>query len=210
MTNNIAILGSGTMGQGFARLFARHGLKTTLYDPVHDALLKAKKGLQSFEDKRQREPVRDENVNLIKYTTELGEALKEADIVIESAPEVLEVKKSLYSKMGALLKENAVVASNTSTFPLAVLSDRLSFADRIIIAHFFNPPDVIPLVEIVEGPATVPGIANNIADFLRDCGKVPVILKKDINGFVANRLQAAVLREACFPRGKWCCRCRTA
>ena len=134
----------------------------------------------------------------LKYTMVLEEAISEAEFIIESAPEDFEVKRQLYNEIGPLLKKDAIVASNTSSYPLARLSHEQPFADRLIIAHFFNPAHIIPLVELVKGENTKEGVAETIAAFLTTCGKVPVILKKDIRGFIANRLQAAVLREACF------------
>ena len=184
MIKRVAILGAGTMGCGIAAFFAEKGISTILYDPYQDALhvCREKQG---------------KALNLI-YTSDLRTAVKDADLVIESAPEDLMIKKQLYSDISKVLKQNAIVASNTSTFPLADLSDGQPFAGRMVIAHFFNPGHIIPLVEIVQLEHTEPGIAETIAAFLRSHGKAPVILKKDIAGFIANRLQAAVLREACY------------
>lgn len=198
MINKIAILGAGTMGQGLARLFVKHGLQTTLYEPVQDALSAAKKKLRVYQNKTLQSQSGNALEGDLSYTSELKAGVSDADFIIESAPEDLNVKRQLYSELGPLVKPDAIVASNTSTFPLSTLSDQQLFARRFIIAHFFNPPDVIPLVEIVKADNTSPGVAERIADFLSHCEKVPVILKKDLPGFVANRLQAAVLREACF------------
>lgn len=134
----------------------------------------------------------------INYSIDLEESIGEADFVIESAPEDLEIKRRLYSNITPFLKMEAIVASNTSTFPLATLAYKQAFAGRMLITHFFNPAHLIPLVEIVKTEQTIPGLAEKVAGFLSNCGKKPVVLKKDIFGFIANRLQAAVLREACF------------
>ena len=193
MINKVTILGAGTMGQGLARLFVRQGLQTILYEPVQSAMAAAKSKLQVFQSeilKSQPSP--------LHFASQLMEGACNADLIIECAPEDLAVKEKLYSELGPLLKPDAIVASNTSSFSLSTLSGQQVFAERFIITHFFNPPDVIPLVEIVKAENTSPGIAERTAEFLTRCGKVPVILKKDIPGFVANRLQAAVLREACF------------
>lgn len=198
MINKIAILGAGTMGQGLARLFVKHGLQTILYEPVQDALSAAKNKLQVFQKESRQLPSGNTFGGDLSFTSELKGAVGDADFIIECAPEDLTVKRQLYSELGPLVKPNAIVASNTSSFPLSTLSSEQLFASRFIIAHFFNPPDVIPLVEIVKADNTSPGVAERIAGFLSHCGKVPVILKKDLPGFVANRLQAAVLREACF------------
>lgn len=199
MINNIAILGAGTMGQGIARIFGTYGLRTTVYDPNRNALAAAQKNLLNAEaEKVETHTANASGVKCLKYSIVLEEAISEAEFIIESAPEDFEVKRQLYNGMGPLLKKGAIVASNTSSYPLARLSHGLPFADRLIIAHFFNPAHIIPLVEIVKGENTEEGVAETIAAFLTNCGKVPVILKKDISGFIANRLQAALLREACF------------
>ena len=187
------------MGQGIARLFGRYGLRTTVYDPSQNALAVAQKNLLHAEvETRETHTANALKEKCLKYTIVLEEAISEAEFIIESAPEDFEVKRQLYNEIGPLLKKDAIVASNTSSYPLARLSHEQPFADRLIIAHFFNPAHIIPLVELVKGENTKEGVAETIAAFLTTCGKVPVILKKDIRGFIANRLQAAVLREACF------------
>lgn len=196
MINKVTILGAGTMGQGLVRLFVRQGLQTILYEPVQSAMAAAKSKLQVLQSEiLQSQP---SPLGALHFASQLMEGAYDADLIIECAPEDLAVKEKLYSELGPLLKPDAIVASNTSSFSLSTLSGQQVFAERFIITHFFNPPDVIPLVEIVKAEHTSPGIAERTAEFLTRCGKVPVILKKDIPGFVANRLQAAVLREACF------------
>lgn len=192
MIKKVSVLGAGTMGRGIAWIFAQKGFETTLYDPDENALKAA------YEILRSNAKVADEAINYIKCTTNLHDSIYEADFVIESIPEDIQIKRQLYDKIAPYLKEEAVIASNTSSFSLALLSHKQPFSERFIIAHFFNPAHIIPLVEIVQSDHTKPGLVKYIASFLTDCGKVPVILKKDINGFIANRLQAAVLREACY------------
>jgi 3-hydroxybutyryl-CoA dehydrogenase len=203
MIQKIALLGAGTMGSRIAQFFAHYGFPTFVYDPDLNALAAAQEKLRNEKGSMSRVNSggsgRNQSIEkYLKYTINLEEAISEADFIIESAPEDLEIKRELYNNIAPLLKKEAVVASNTSTYPLAKLSYQQSFADRLIITHFFNPAHIIPLVEIVQTPQTRPGLAKDIAAFLSNCGKVPIILKRDINGFIANRLQAAVLREACF------------
>lgn len=190
----VAILGAGTMGSGIALFFSSQGIRVNLYDPHPEALVHAHKRIL------QNETIvgRTLSHKNIKYTTSLRECIPDADLIIESAPEDITVKLELYAQIGPLLNDTAIVASNTSTFPLAALSANQIFSDRMIILHFFNPAHLVPLVEIVAAENTLSGLAHTVADFLVSCGKKPVVLKKDIYGFIANRLQAAVLREACF------------
>lgn len=184
MINTVTVLGAGTMGRGIARFLAQNSVTTLLYDPYEAAIVSAGKTLQG--------------ITHLTCTTNLQKAVSESDLIIEAAPENIEIKRILYGHMSPFLKDQAVVASNTSTYPLSELSANQPFANRMLITHFFNPADIIPLVELVKLETTQPGLAENVALFLRNTGKVPVLLQKDINGFIANRLQAAVLREACF------------
>lgn len=180
----IAVLGAGKMGRSMASLFSVNGIPTTVYDP-YDAVLLAVQQAST-------------DTALLTFTTSLEEAVTGADFVLESAPEHIEVKRQLYRNLEPYLKNNAIVASNTSSYSLSALSDRLPFRNRMLITHFFNPADVIPLVEIVRHESTDDEIVAYITSLLQKCGKVPVVLQKDIPGFIANRLQSAVLREACF------------
>lgn len=188
MINKIAVIGMGTMGQGIARFFASKKIAVATYD--NNGILAAAAG------KRPKDL--EASGSYLTRATNLSAAVAEADLILECVPEDLGIKRKLYADIAPWIKESAIVASNTSTIPLATLMLDQPFASRMIIAHFFNPPDLVPLVEIVQHDTTVPGLAMHVASFLRELGKVPVVLKKDIPGFVANRLQAALLREACF------------
>jgi len=189
MFNKIAVLGAGTMGRGIAQIFAQKGISTAVYDPNVDALKAAEQKINKSLGLINR--------NII-CTTNLTETVQDADLIIETAPEHLEIKKELYRQIAPLILQDAIVASNTSTFSLETLALHQPFANRMIITHFFNPAAIIPLVEIVKLPDTQQGIVERISKFFIDCGKVPVLLNKDIPGFIANRLQAAIMREACY------------
>jgi len=183
MIKNIAILGAGTMGSGLARLFAEQGCNVALYEP-NEALLPA-----------IQEKLRPLG---IQAGSEILKAIADADLIVEAVPEDLCVKRDVYRQLAAGMRKDAIVASNTSTFALGTLADNQPFRDRMIIAHFFNPPQLIPLVEIVGLPSTPSTIIDRVTRLLRDCGRTPVVLGRDIPGFIANRLQAALMREACF------------
>ncbi|GAA3399808.1 3-hydroxyacyl-CoA dehydrogenase family protein [Paenibacillus hodogayensis] len=133
----------------------------------------------------------------LRTTGHLEAAVRPADFVLEAGPELLPIKRELYAALIPALGADAIVASNTSSLPLRSLADGLPYADRFVIAHFFHPAAIIPLVEIVGLPDTRPGVVGQVAEWLAQCGKSPVVLRKDCPGFIANRLQAAVLREAC-------------
>jgi 3-hydroxybutyryl-CoA dehydrogenase len=195
MFKHIAILGAGTMGSGLALLFAANGMPVSLYDPSESALHKADEAMVSFAERHARDwPQARSRVRL---TGVIAEAVQGADLVLEAGPEKLDIKREIYREITPHLQEDAIVASNTSSLALSELADGQPFADRFMIAHFFNPPTLIPLVEIVKLPETRSELAAKLTAMLEACGKAPVTLHKDCPGFIANRLQAAVMREAC-------------
>lgn len=172
------------MGLGIAQLFAEHGCQVTLYDPK----------LQSLNE-RSLDAAASPS---IVFMSDFEKAVTTADLIVEAVPEQLDVKRDVYARLEPLIKPQAIIASNTSTFALRELAANLSFEDRMIVTHFFNPAKHVPLVEIVGLPSTSPAILNEVISLLQHCGKSPVVLNKDIPGFIANRLQAALMREACY------------
>ncbi|MCU6709175.1 3-hydroxyacyl-CoA dehydrogenase NAD-binding domain-containing protein [Paenibacillus sp. J5C_2022] len=182
---HIAVLGAGTMGLTIARLFANYRYEVSLYEPIG-------KQLNAVEAQLSGEGLG------ICLTDDLLKAVADADLIIECVPEQLTIKRELLLMLSAMMKQDAIVASNTSSFSLQTLAQDLPYRDRFMIAHFFNPAHLIPLVEIVGMPDTPPHLLEELVSLLRQCGKTPVVLNKDIPGFIANRLQAALLREACF------------
>jgi 3-hydroxybutyryl-CoA dehydrogenase len=201
MIQTIAVLGAGTMGHGIAQLLAQHGFQVRLYDPFPAALPAARATIQrnvslELQGQAGQSSALARLESNISYTSDLTEAVPEADLIIEAAPEQLEIKRELYQKIARLVKNDAIIGSNTSTYALETLASQQPFAERMLITHFFFPAPLVPLVEIVQLPTTKPGIAREVVDLLTRCGKSAVLLKKDIPGFIANRLQAAVAREA--------------
>lgn len=187
MFTTIAVLGAGTMGKSIAKLFVQNNLTVRLYDNNEEMLEKAKYEFH-----------RDKGFNKkIIFDTAIKEAVQEADLIIESVFEDLDIKQSLYKQVSGYAKEGVVLCSNTSSYSLAALTLDQPLQQQMLIAHFFNPADIVPLVEIVQSENTKQGICDQLVTFLKACGKVPVVLHKDCKGFIANRLQAAVLREAC-------------
>ncbi|WP_337101465.1 3-hydroxyacyl-CoA dehydrogenase family protein [Paenibacillus sp. YIM B09110] len=185
MIKHIGVLGAGTMGLAIARLFAEHRYEVSLYEP-NDVML------QSVKTQLNKETL------LIQLTSHFEKAVATADLIIECVPEQLTVKREVYQQLASVIRNETIVASNTSTYALQTLAQELPFANRMVITHFFNPAHLIPLVEMVGLPATPPSILEELAALLRKCGKTPVVLNKDIPGFIANRLQAALMREACY------------
>jgi 3-hydroxybutyryl-CoA dehydrogenase len=203
MIESAAVIGAGIMGVGIAQVLAMSQVEVSLYDASPEQLAKARERLA---DNLQllvahgvipAERARLALANVSPRAT-LAEAVAGAGLVVEVIPERLDWKLELYTELEALVSPEVIIVSNTSTFPISELTQRLAHPERFIIAHFFNPAELVPLVEIVTMAETAEPVVATALELLRRAGKTPVRLKKDIPGFVANRLQAALLREALF------------
>ena len=194
---NVAVVGAGTIGLSWAALFAAHGRDVQITDPcedleqlVADAIPSLSAGIPDSdpEDLRSRvRPVHD-----------LAEAVADADLVQENGPERLESKQDLFAEIARLAPDEAVLASSSSGIVASEIAAKLSEQDasRVLIAHPFNPPHVVPLVEIVPGERTAEPVITRAIEFYRTLGKTPVREHKEVSGFVANRLQSALMQEA--------------
>ncbi|MCK1981422.1 MULTISPECIES: 3-hydroxyacyl-CoA dehydrogenase family protein [Peribacillus] len=203
MIKKIAIIGSGVMGSGIAQSFAVSGYFVTINDIKEELLHRAQNRISENLTLLIEEGVltdQEKQVALahITYSVDLEGAVRDADFIIEAIPEVIELKLNLYEQIEEIIKPDAIVASNTSTFPISQLMEKASFADRMVITHFFNPGHLVPLVEIVQHDETKPEIVKTTMDLMRKIGKSPILLKKEIAGFIANRLQTALMREAFY------------
>lgn len=196
----IGVVGTGLMGVGIATQSALHGYRTIVHDvdPARLASVapKAEAVLDELID-AGRIVHADKQAALARIETHAQlDAMASAQFVIEAIPEVLELKHRLYATLTDLLAADAILASNTSGFPPDRLATPLRAKERFVIAHFWNPPHMIPLVEVVPGSATAPEVTQRTAELMSAIGMEPVVLAKAIPGFVGNRLQFAVLREA--------------
>jgi 3-hydroxybutyryl-CoA dehydrogenase len=203
MIERIATIGSGVMGSSIALSFAVKGYSVIVNDIKEEFLAKAKGRINEnlsilLDEGELNEDSLHSALANISYTIHLDEAVREADFIIEAIPEKIELKWDLFQKLEALMKPGAIVASNTSTFPISRLMEKASFADRMIITHFFHPAHIVPLVEIVRHRETKVEIIEEIVSLIRSIGKEPILLKKEISGFIANRLQTALMREAFY------------
>jgi 3-hydroxybutyryl-CoA dehydrogenase len=194
------VIGTGLMGVGIATQCALHGLRTIVHD-VDPARLdsvsaKAQAVLDELIDAGRIDAARSAAALARIETSATLEAMAQAQFVFEAVPEVLDLKHRLYAQLGAVLAPDAILASNTSGFEPDLLAGPLAWPERFVIAHFWNPPHMIPLVEVVPGRATTPDVTARTETLMRAIGMEPVVLAKAIPGFVGNRLQFAVLREA--------------
>ncbi|PHD71932.1 3-hydroxybutyryl-CoA dehydrogenase [Bacillus sp. AFS043905] len=203
MIKKIAIIGSGVMGSGIAQSFAVSGYFVTINDIKEELLYHAQNRISEnlsllIEEGALTDREKQGALANITYGVDLEGAVRDADFIIEAIPEVIELKLNLYQQLEEIIKPDAIVASNTSTFPISQLMEKASFAERMVITHFFNPGHLVPLVEIVQHDETKPEIVKTTMDLMRKIGKSPILLKKEIAGFIANRLQTALMREAFY------------
>ncbi|MED4634749.1 3-hydroxyacyl-CoA dehydrogenase family protein [Peribacillus frigoritolerans] len=203
MIKKIAIIGSGVMGSGIAQSFAVSGYFVTINDIKEELLYHAQNRISEnlsllMEEGALTDREKQGALANITYSVDLEGAVRDADFIIEAIPEVIELKLNLYQQLEEIIKPDAIVASNTSTFPISQLMEKATFAERMVITHFFNPGHLVPLVEIVQHDETKPEIVKTTMDLMRKIGKSPILLKKEIAGFIANRLQTALMREAFY------------
>jgi 3-hydroxybutyryl-CoA dehydrogenase len=196
----IGVVGTGLMGVGIATQSALHGHRTIVHDVDPARLASVAPKAQAVLDElidAGRIDAAAKRAALARIETHAQlDVMASAQFVIEAIPEVLELKHRLYAALTELLADDAILASNTSGFPPDQLVAPLRAKERFLIAHFWNPPHMIPLVEVVPGTATTPEVTQHTAALMSAIGMEPVVLAKAIPGFVGNRLQFAVLREA--------------
>ncbi|WP_395064697.1 3-hydroxyacyl-CoA dehydrogenase family protein [Paraburkholderia silvatlantica] len=194
------VIGTGLMGVGIATQCALHGLRTIVHDVdparLESVSVKAHAVLDELIDAGRIDAATHAAALARIETSATLEAMAEAQFVFEAVPEVLDLKHRLYAQIDAVLAPDAILASNTSGFEPDLLAEPLTMPERFVIAHFWNPPHMIPLVEVVPGRATTPDVTARTETLMRAIGMEPVVLAKAIPGFVGNRLQFAVLREA--------------
>ena len=196
-----AVIGTGMMGPGIAATLALGGVDSTILSRTDEG---AARGLESARSQLRllgehgiTEPDRvDWALEHISVSTDLDAAVRDVDLVIESAPEKMAFKQDLFAKLDKLSRPDAVLASNTSGLSITSIASRCSRPERVLTTHYWNPPHLMPLVEIVKGQKTLDGIAQAVRQLLLNCGKVPVIVKRDTPGQLGNRLQMALVREA--------------
>ena len=198
--DKIAIVGSGTMGGGIGYVTATAGYQTSLYDPYPGILEKARAYHKKLVDRAvEKGRLTLEAANSywgrVAYTGDLATALHGADLVIEAAPEKMDLKKSLFQQVEELVTPAAILGSNTSSLPITELASAVADPGRVIGIHFFNPAPVMKLVEIVVGLNTRQETVDAVAEFVKNIGKEAVIVK-DLPGFVTTRVGLMQVSEA--------------
>jgi 3-hydroxybutyryl-CoA dehydrogenase len=201
--NRILVVGAGAMGSQIAMVCALAGHDTTVTDIADDALNRARSQLHARLDRdvaksrRTREDV-DAAFARLTFTTDLDAAAAGADLVIEAALEDLEVKREVFARLDRVAPPQAILTTNSSAIMSSQLADATGRPDRVANMHFFNPALVMACVEVVRGPATSDATVEAVVALAERLGKEPVVLRKEIPGFVANRILGAVRDEAIF------------
>ena len=198
MIQRIAIIGLGTMGPGMAARLARGGLHVTAYDVAPTAIERGRSMLSTAESVLDALGVLtpSDGPGTVRLTDDIGDAVSGADLVIENVPENISIKADVYRMIDGLIAADTIVASDTSGIPITKLQAHISYPERMVGMHWSNPPHIIPMIEVVAGEKTAPQTVATIRDLIRSIGLLPVVVKKDVPGFVENRVLYALLREA--------------
>jgi len=196
-----AVIGSGTMGHGIAQLLAMAGHEVFMIDINEEFLSKGveriKWSLGKFVEKRRiRREDADAALARIKTTTSYEEGCRDIDIAIEAVPENMELKKTVFAKIDSIAPAHAILASNTSTLSITEMGNATNRPEKVAGMHFFNPPQLMALVEIIKGEKTSQETIDTLMELARKLGKTPVLVRKDVRGFIVNRVLGAVFNEA--------------
>ena len=200
---NITVLGSGIMGHGIAQVSAMAGYNVVLRDIeqkfLDKAIEKIKWSLDKLVSKEKiSENERDDIFSRIKPIVDLKDAVHDCDLVIEAVPEIMDLKKKVYAELDKAAGDQVIFASNTSTLPITEIANTISRPKKFIGIHFFNPPQLMKLVEVIPGQKTSDEITNLTINFVKSVNKVPVTCRKDVPGFIVNRLFIPLVHEACY------------
>jgi 3-hydroxybutyryl-CoA dehydrogenase len=197
---NITVLGSGIMGHGIAQSFLMGGYKVMLFD-ISDAILATakahvKKNLELFFTSGL---IKEEDIETCMWklttTTDLQEAVSGADFIIEAAPEDINLKQDLFEKIESFCGQKTIIASNTSSLTLQAIGERVKNKSRLVVTHWFNPPHIVPTVEVVKNEDTSHETVDIAYALMEKIKKSPVKINWEIPGFIVNRIQIAMVRE---------------
>ena len=200
---NITVLGSGVMGHGIAQVSATAGYNVVLRDIEQKFLDKAMEKIKWSLDKMvSKEKISksegDAIYSRIKPVVDLNEAVKDAELVIEVVPEIMDLKKKVYAELDKAAAPDVIFATNTSTLPITEISNTTTRPEKFIGIHFFNPPQLMKLVEVIPGEKTSQQITELTKEYVKSVNKQAVVCRKDVPGFIINRLFIPMVHEACY------------
>ncbi|HEX2107594.1 MAG TPA: 3-hydroxyacyl-CoA dehydrogenase family protein [Nitrososphaera sp.] len=201
--NKITILGSGIMGHGIAQVSAMAGYSVALRDIeqsfLDKAMEKVRWSLNKLVEKQKiSQADADKIFDRITPIVDLKQALKDADLLIEAVPEDMNLKRKVYAEVDSVAESKTLYASNTSTLPITEMATLTSRPERFIGLHFFNPPQLMPLVEVIPGSKTNQNMIDMATGLVQKIGKQPVLCKKDVAGFIVNRIFIPLVHEAVY------------
>jgi 3-hydroxybutyryl-CoA dehydrogenase len=199
--NHIGILGAGLMGHGIAQVFATAGYKVNIFDADAAMLSKAKERIAANFDvfiqlKLAKPKEREQCLELVTISKDLAALCAGPQVIIEAISEDMSIKKSAYAAIEKCTSADTILTSNTSALSITAISAALTHKARFLGTHFWNPPHILPCVEVIMGSATAADAFETIYALMEKVGKVPVRVLKDVPGFLGNRLQHAMWREA--------------
>ena len=204
---NITVLGSGVMGHGIAQVSATAGYNVVLRDIKQEFLDKAMEKIKWSLDKLvSKEKIsKEEGESIFSRITpivDLNEAVKNAELIIEVVPEIMDLKKLVYAELDKVAGPEVIFASNTSTLPITEIANTTSRPEKFIGIHFFNPPQLMKLVEVIPGEKTAQEITDLTQEYVKSVNKQAVLCRKDVPGFIINRLFIPMVHEACFAQDR--------
>jgi len=199
----IAVLGAGLMGHGVAQVAAQAGFEVSLRDIAENFLDRGMnmitKSLQKFEEKGKiSEEDKNKVLERIHPTIDLKEAVADADLIIEAVPENADLKKKMYKDVEKFCPEHAIIVTNTSSISITDLASGTKRPEKFCGMHWFNPAQLMRLIEVIHGISTSDETIETIVEVSKRMGKEPIVVKKDIPGFVVNRIMDAALNEALY------------
>jgi len=204
---NITVLGSGVMGHGIAQVSATAGYNVVLRDIKQEFLDKAMEKIKWSLDKLvSKEKIsKEEGESIFSRITpivDLNEAVKNAELIIEVVPEIMDLKKLVYAELDKVAGPEVIFASNTSTLPITEIANTTSRPEKFIGIHFFNPPQLMKLVEVIPGEKTSQEITDLTQEYVKSVNKQAVLCRKDVPGFIINRLFIPMVHEACYAQDR--------
>lgn len=196
----IGIAGAGTMGSGIAQIFAQNGYEVVIIDVAEKFLENAKKIISINQSNLIEENIitkekAEDSLKNISYTTD-KKAFADVDVIIEAIIEKMDIKQDFWEEVEAIAKEDAILATNTSGLSITEIYKKVKNKGRFVGMHWWNPPHIIPLIELIKGAETADETVELLTKLVQKIGKQSVVVQKDVNGFIGNRIQFAVFREA--------------
>ncbi|WP_151802694.1 3-hydroxyacyl-CoA dehydrogenase NAD-binding domain-containing protein [Acinetobacter guillouiae] len=205
--NKVAIIGTGVIGASWAAFYLSKGFQVSAFDPAVDAELNLKNRVQTYlldlfelaeEQTTSSDHYVSDTLKNLNFYQNLADAVKDADFIQENGPERIDLKKDLYAQLTQNCPKDSIIASSSSGLKISDIQHDCLYPERIVLGHPFNPPHLLPLVEIIGGEKTQANYIHDAFEFYRLLGKKPILIQKEVKGHVANRLQSAIWREAFY------------